>query len=47
MLGFIWNLRGWGHPGRRGQLKEYLRSERVDFVGLQETIKAGFFTAEL
>jgi exonuclease III len=35
---FIWNVRGFGQEGRRNQLKEYIRQEDVDIVGLQETI---------
>jgi exonuclease III len=43
----IWNIRGFGVEGRRRQLKEYLRQENVDIVGLQETIKQNFLLADL
>jgi exonuclease III len=43
----IWNLRGFGAPGRQRQLKEYMRQENVDIVGLQETIKESFLLHEL
>jgi exonuclease III len=44
---FIWNLRGFGAPGRQRQLKEYMRQENMDIVGLQETIKESFLLHEL
>ena len=31
---FIWNIRGFGHEGRRRQIKEYIRLEAPDIVGL-------------
>jgi exonuclease III len=43
----IWNIRGFGVKGRRRQLKEYLRQENVDIVGLQETIKQNFLLVDL
>jgi exonuclease III len=43
----IWNIRGFGVEGRRRQLKEYMRQENIDIVGLQETIKQNFLLAEL
>jgi exonuclease III len=43
----IWNIRGFGIEGRRRQLKEYLRQENVDIVGLQETIKQNFLLVDL
>jgi exonuclease III len=43
----IWNIRGFGVEGRRRQLKEYLRQENVDIVGLQETIKQNFLLEDL
>ena len=39
---FFWNIHGFGHAGRRTQLKVYFREEGIDVVGLQETIKADF-----
>ena len=47
MLAFIWNLRGFKAPGRRGQLSDYIRKEHPDFVGLQETHMESFSPAEL
>uniref|UniRef100_A0ACD5WQM7 Uncharacterized protein n=1 Tax=Avena sativa TaxID=4498 RepID=A0ACD5WQM7_AVESA len=44
---FIWNIRGFGHEGRRRQIKEYIRLEAPDIVGLQETIRQDFSIAEL
>ena len=38
----IWNIRGFGHSGRRTQLRDYIRKEGIDIVGLQETIKSEF-----
>ncbi|KAK1618982.1 hypothetical protein QYE76_024499 [Lolium multiflorum] len=43
----IWNIRGFEAPGRKQQLKEYIRRENVDIVGLQETIKESFLLHEL
>ncbi|KAM0894533.1 hypothetical protein ACQ4PT_024480 [Festuca glaucescens] len=43
----IWNIRGFEAPGRQQQLKEYMRRENVDIVGLQETIKESFLLHEL
>ena len=47
MRALIWNIRGFGHAGRRNQLKEYMRKEGIDIVGLQETIKLDFCHHEL
>jgi exonuclease III len=47
MRALIYNIRGFGEQGRRTQLKNYLRHNRCDIIGLQETIKADFSTAEL
>ena len=38
---------GCGHGGRRPQLREYIAKERIDFVALQETIKADFTFRDL
>ena len=43
----FWNIRGFGHVGRRTLLKEYMRKEDMDIVGLQETIKTDFRFHEL
>ena len=44
---FDWNLCGFGQVGRRNQLRDYMRSEDVDIVGLQETIRQDFTIQEL
>lgn len=38
----FWNIRGFGHSGRRTLLKEYITREGINFVAFQETIKADF-----
>ena len=43
----FWNIRGCGHGGRRTQLREYMSKEHIDFVALQETIKADFTFRDL
>jgi hypothetical protein len=43
----IYNIRGFGAPGRRSQLRDYIKQHRVDIIGLQETIKQEFSTLEL
>lgn len=47
MWALFWNIRGFGHAGRRTQLKEYMRKEDIDIVGLQETMKVDFRLDEL
>ena len=47
MCFFFWNIRGYGHVGRRTQLNEFIRGENIDVVGLQETIKADFSHRDL
>lgn len=47
IFAFIWNIRGFGHDGRRQQLRDYLRPEDIDIVGLQETIRQDFSIPEL
>jgi glyceraldehyde-3-phosphate dehydrogenase/erythrose-4-phosphate dehydrogenase len=42
-----YNIRGFGREGRRTQLRDYMRTNRLDIIGLQETIKQDFSTAEL
>jgi exonuclease III len=44
---FIWNIRGFGRRGRRNQLKDFLRLNKVDIFFLQETIRQDFSLAEL
>jgi exonuclease III len=43
----FWNIRGMGKKARIRQLKELIAGERLDCVGLQETIKQQFTDAEL
>ncbi|XP_071685047.1 uncharacterized protein [Lolium perenne] len=47
MRALIYNIRGFGQLGRRTQLKDYIRDNRLDIIGLQETIRPDFSTAEL
>jgi hypothetical protein len=42
-----YNIRGFGQQGCRTQLRDYSRSCRLDFIGLQETIKKDFTMVEL
>jgi exonuclease III len=43
----FWNIRGFGRLARRRQIREYIREEGVDGVGLQETIKSEFTQKDL
>jgi exonuclease III len=47
MRALSYNIRGFGREGRRSQLRDYIRTNRLDIIGLQETIKQDFSTAEL
>jgi exonuclease III len=47
MKALSYNIRGFGREGRRTQLRDYIRTNRLDIIGLQETIKQDFSTAEL
>jgi exonuclease III len=47
MRALSYNIRGFGQQGRWTQLKDYLRQQRLDIIGLQETIKQDFSLAEL
>ena len=40
-------MQGFGQRGRRLQLREYLRTEKLDIIFLQETIKQSFTDQEL
>ena len=42
-----WNVRGLLKKARRGQVREYIFNEKVDIVGLQETVKHDFADHEL
>jgi exonuclease III len=43
----IWNIRGFGRRGRRNQLRDYLRTNKLDILFLQETIRQDFTLGEL
>lgn len=43
----FWNIRGFGRPARRRQIREYIMEESLDIVGLQETIKQDFSQKDL
>jgi hypothetical protein len=47
MRALIWNFRGFGSKDRKRQLREFLRKEEVDIIGLQETIWQTFSKEEL
>ena len=40
-------MRGFGRVGRRTQLKEYIRKEKLDIIFLQETMRQDFTDQEL
>ena len=42
-----WNVRDLGNAARRGQVRTYIHKERIDIVGLQETVKQDFSNHEL
>jgi exonuclease III len=42
-----WNIRGFGHSGRRTQIKDLVRKECVDILFLQEMIRQDFTDQEL
>ncbi|XP_073351784.1 uncharacterized protein [Aegilops tauschii subsp. strangulata] len=43
----FWNIRGFGHDGRRRQLVEYMRDEHIDIIAIQETLRTDFSLPEL
>ena len=47
MKALFWNIRGFGARGCRDQLKDLVRSENGDFIGLVETLKPSFSPSEL
>ncbi|XP_073358166.1 uncharacterized protein [Aegilops tauschii subsp. strangulata] len=47
MCALFWNIRGFGHDGRRRQLIEYMRDEHIDIVAIQETMRTKFSLPEL
>jgi hypothetical protein len=42
MIGLIWNCQGLGASSKVQFLKELIRDEKVDLIGLQETQKSHF-----
>jgi len=38
----LWNVRGLGKLARRGHIRDFIHTERIDIVGLQETVKSEF-----
>jgi hypothetical protein len=42
MIGVIWNCQGLGRKGKFEFLKELIREEKVDFIGIQETMRISF-----
>jgi hypothetical protein len=43
----FWNIRGFGKPARRRQIEDFIFEEKLDGVGLQETIKTDYTQMEL
>jgi hypothetical protein len=39
MIGGFWNIRGLGKPGRTRALSDFIKENRLDFVGVQEKTK--------
>jgi hypothetical protein len=39
MIGGFWNIRGMGKPGRARALSDFIKDNKLDFVGGQETKK--------
>jgi hypothetical protein len=42
MRGVFWNIRGLNQPGRNISLEHLIKSNRVDFVGVQKTKRKSF-----
>jgi exonuclease III len=42
-----WNMRGFGRSGRRTQLQDFIKKERLDIIFLQETMRQEFTDQEL
>jgi hypothetical protein len=38
----LWNMRGFQRPARRAQVKDYIKDEKLDSIGLLETIRESF-----
>jgi len=43
----MWNVRGLGKHARRRQVREHIFQEKIDVVGLQETVKGDFSDQDL
>jgi hypothetical protein len=43
----FWNIRDFGRLARRRQIKDYIKEEFLDGIGLQETMKEYFTQREL
>jgi hypothetical protein len=43
----FWNMRDFERPARRTQVKEYMKKENLDGIGLLETIRESFTQKEL
>jgi hypothetical protein len=43
----FWNIRGFGRPARRRQIRDYISEENLDGISLHETIKGDFTNKEL
>jgi hypothetical protein len=43
----FWNIRGFGKPSRRKQIKDYIKQEDLMGIGLLETMKGDFTHSEL
>ena len=43
----FWNVRGLAKKARRGQIKEMIKQENLDGLGLPETMKSDFDSKEL
>lgn len=42
MRALFWNIRGFGARGRRDQIRDVVRGENIDVIGLVETFKVSF-----
>jgi hypothetical protein len=47
MRGAFWNIRGSGKEGKRQRISEIIGQYHLDFLGIQETIKAVFTNSYL
>ena len=47
MRPLLWNIRGFGQDDRLLQLIEYMRTERIDIIAIQETMRTEFSLSEV